>query len=287
MMLFGNNTEFLNNFKFFNNGDKRELAGWTRWEYPSNVVMFAMEDDLCHIIMYDGTKYVLCRSELIDDPDQAPLSVGFSQFSPRLDLTVPSDQLTISPVENTNRSRIYIPSEIYIPDARYTYIVVAGDYKGTWKEPEVEVEVNEEDGSSSYYIEVLTDITVGDGVLGIGYDTLVILPAIFVSSDGKSDRVNVPQVSFLYLDLYYSGRYLVSVDKLGYDTKSYSIEITPANSYDANKVPLSEISTQSIPIFSSGDILEISISAPDPFPSSITGYSWDGSYNNRGIKALQ
>ena len=80
---------------------------------------------------------------------------------------------------------------------------------------------------------------------------------------------------------------MVSVDKLGYDTKVYDIEVTPANSYDADSVPLSEISTQTVPIFSKGDILEITITSPDPFPSSITGYSWEGSYNNRGINALK
>ena len=115
---------------------------------------------------------------------------------------------------------------------------------------------------------------------------MVELPAIFVTQEGRADRVNIPQVSFLYLELYYSGRYEVTINKLGYDTKVYDIEVTPANSYDANNVPLAEISTESIPIFSSGDILNITIKAPDPFPSAITGYSWEGTYHTRGIRAI-
>ena len=281
MMLFGDNTEEVFVFKFFNNGDKRELAGWSKWVYPSSVNLFAMEDDLCHIILFDGTRHVLVRSELVDDPDQAPIDVGFSKFSPRLDMTTPSPDLTITAVPNTSLSRITIPDVMLLPGARHTYMVVDGDYKGVWKEPELQT-----DGSGSF-IEVRKELTQGEGILGISYTSLVSLPAIFVTTEGRSDRVNVPQVSFLYLDLYYSGRYVVSVDKLGYDTKVYDIEITPANSYDADLVPLSEISTQTVPIFSSGDILEITITSPDPFPSSITGYSWEGSYNNRGINAIR
>ena len=283
LMLFGEGTNDVYMFKFFNNGDKRELAGWTKWIYPNQVKLFAMEDDLCHIIMYDGERHILARSDLIDDPSTNSLDVGFSTFSPRLDLSIASSSLTISPdPAMSHMSRVYVPEDIAVDGYRYTYLVTDGAYKGVWKEPELKV-----DSSGNYYLLVSTELVSGSAVLGLGYDTVVTLPSVYVSSEGRSDRVNIPQVTFLYLDLYYSGRYLVTVDKLGYDAKVYNIEITPANSYDANKVPISEISTQSVPIFSSGDILNITITAPDPFPSSITGYSWEGSYNNRGINQLR
>ena len=50
---------------------------------------------------------------------------------------------------------------------------------------------------------------------------------------------------------------------------------------------MTEINTITVPIFSRGDIVKTTITAPDPFPSSITGYSWEGSYNNRGISAIR
>jgi hypothetical protein len=283
IILYGDNSENIYVFKFFNNGDKRELAGWTRWTYPAGCHMFAMEDDLCHIILFDGTKHMLVRSELIDDPEVAPLDVGFSSFSPRLDMSVPSTELTIEDdPDSILTSRVYIPDEINIPGAQYTFISTDGGFKGLFTNPPTEV-----DDSGALFIVVSKDLTSANAVLGISYDTLVTLPAIFIAQEGKADRVNVPQVTFLYLELYYSGRYQVTVNKLGYDPKIYDIEVTPANSYDANNVPLSEISTESIPIFSSGDILEITVRAPDPFPSSITGYSWEGTYNNRGVKPIR
>ena len=242
-----------------------------------------MEDDLCHVILYDGTKHILCRSELIDDPDQAPLDVGFSSFSPRLDISVPSSELTITDdPDSAYDARVFIPGDVDIVSPTYTFISVEGDFKGLFTNPNVQTD---DDGNN--YVIVSKDLTSSAGVLGVPYDTIVTLPSIFISQEGKSDRINIPQVSFLYLELYYSGRYQVTVDKLGYDSKIYDIEVTPANVYDANTVPLSEISTQSIPIFSSGDILNITIKAPDPFPSSISGYSWEGTYNNRGISAIR
>lgn len=225
---------------------------------------------------------MLVQSELTDDPQVATLDVGFSSFSPRLDLALPSSVLTITDdPDSKSFSRVYIPEGVNLTEAEYTYISTEGDYKGQFTKSSMET-----DGSGNSFITISRDLTASNAILGLGYDVAVELPAIFVAKEGKADRVNVPQVTFLYLELYYSGRYVVTVNKLGYESKVYDIELTPANSYNANTVPLSEISTQSIPIFSSGDILNITITAPDPFPSSITGYSWEGTYNNRGIRPL-
>ena len=54
MLVFGDKTEDVYVFKFFNNGDERQLAGWSRWTYPAECHLFATEDDLCHIVMFDG-----------------------------------------------------------------------------------------------------------------------------------------------------------------------------------------------------------------------------------------
>ena len=94
-------------------------------------------------------------------------------------------------------------------------------------------------------------------------------------------------VSFLYLDLYYSGRYEVELNRIGYAPVTKSIEITPANIYDANEAPVAEIGEATVPIFSPGNISMVTINAPGPYPSSITGYSWEGHYNNRGVRTLR
>ena len=80
-------------------------------------------------------------------------------------------------------------------------------------------------------------------VIGIEYVSKVALPSIFITQEGKADRVNIPQVTFLYLDLYYSGRYEIEIEKLGYPTSLISVEQTTANVYDANVTPINEINT--------------------------------------------
>lgn len=280
MLLYGEGTDEVYVFKFFNNGDERQLAGWTRWIYPAPVKLMAAEDDLIHSVMFDGEKYILCRSELIDDPDIAPLDVGFSSFSPRLDVSLPGTAFTIEP-ETTKTSKVRIPDTAFIAGTEVTLIVTSGDHRGTFIQPEVEFDV------TGAYIVSPNNLIEDEYVLGYTYTASVELPTIFLKTENKADRVNVPMVSFLHLELYYSGRYEATLSRLGYPDTYKSIEITPANIYDANAVPVAEIGTATIPVFAPGNIVKMKIEASDPYPSAITGYSWDGSYNNRGVQTLR
>lgn len=280
MLVYGEGTEEVFVFKFFNNGDERQLAGWTRWIYPCKVKLFAAEDDLFYTVQYDGTKYLLCKSELTDDPDQAPIDVGFSSFSPRLDVSIPNNGFTVEEDTNTT-SLIRFIDDAYIAGARYTLITTGGPTKGAFIDADVLV-----DGTGPYMI-VEKNRVIGDYVVGCGYDASVELPGVYMKTDNKADRVNVPMVSFIHLDLYYSGRYEVVLSRLGYEDVVKSIEITPANIYDADAIPVAEIGEATVPVFAPGNLSRITIKAPDPFPSSITGYSWEGSYNNRGVRPLR
>ena len=282
MMVFGDKTPTVYVFKFFNQGDERQLAGWTKWEYPGSVDMFATEDDLSYIILKAGDdKHILVKSELVDDPDEAPIDVGFSKFTPRLDASVAGSTLTTS-VEDALNTRIIVPDSILFYEATYNVVVTSGNFRSTFRRvfPEYD-SVN-----NNYYVIVNTDLLTADWVLGVQYTATVTLPSIFTTQEGKADRVNVPTVTLLHLDLYYSGRYEIIIDKLGYDQQQLDADMTRSNVYDADEAPINEISTQTIPVMSRGDIVKTTINALDPFPSAITGYSWEGHYNNRGISPI-
>jgi hypothetical protein len=93
-------------------------------------------------------------------------------------------------------------------------------------------------------------------------------------------------VEILYLDLYYSGRYEVQLERLGYATASIDIDIARAGLYQANSALVGEVITKSVPIFCLGSDAKATVFADDPVPSSITSYSWQGHYNRRGITKL-
>ena len=78
----------------------------------------------------------------------------------------------------------------------------------------------------------------------------------------------------MYVNFYYSGRYTVEVDRVGYDVYSQDIDVADTNVYIADAPAIEEDGSSIVPIFCRGDLVKVSILAKDPFPQSITNYSW-------------
>lgn len=119
------------------------------------------------------------------------------------------------------------------------------------------------------------------------YRMTVTLPAFYVTTEGKADRIDNPVVELLYLDLYYSGRYQVEIEKLGYTNYTHDVDIARAGIYLANAPAITEVVTKTVPIFCLGRDAKASIYADDPVPSAITSYSWQGHYNKRDVLQLK
>ena len=93
-------------------------------------------------------------------------------------------------------------------------------------------------------------------------------------------------VENVYLDLYLSGRYSITLKRLGYTDRTFDLEIAEADIYLGDDPSIKEVITKVIPVYARGDHSHITITATDPLPASITGYSWEGHYNTRGIQLV-
>ena len=141
--------------------------------------------------------------------------------------------------------------------------------------------------STGYYVEVNNDVASEPFTLGLEYDFEVKLPSFHVSKEkGRSDRRNPPMVENVYLDLYLSGRYSITLSRLGYTDSTIDLDVNQADIYLANAAAVKDIVTKAIPVYTRGDQVGITITSPDPLPSAITSYSWEGHYNTRGIQLL-
>ena len=129
-----------------------------------------------------------------------------------------------------------------------------------------------ESDSTGSFITVDEELADQDFILGIDFDMKVKLPSFFVKEEKKSDRLNIPMIENVYIDLYLSGRYSVDIERRGYDLKTVDLDTTIADIYSANSAAVDEISTQQIPVYSRGDYATLTITASDPLPASITSY---------------
>ena len=282
----GNDTAYV--FKYFNTGNERQLAGWSKWVFPSDCKLMAFDSDTGYVVTkHPDDSYHLSVLELADDPDDSPVNTPAGKFTPRLDYYLTKDEVTISEVDFFT-NRITFPNTSYSPESgtifpvgqpgptTFSVIATSGENESIF--------IEGEKGSTS--IVVPKWITEGDFVMGVNYEMRVDLPSFYVQIEKRSDRVDYPMVEFLYLDLYLSGTYQVEVDKFGYDKITQYVGQEQADVYIANDAVLDEVRTETVPIFCLGRTAQVSIVAKDPMPAALTSYSWQGHYNKRGIRLI-
>lgn len=279
MFLLGNDTDTVFVFKFFNQGNERQLAGWSRWLFPAQVRLFSFDNDTAFLVMRNGSDSILCGMELLDDQDSAPINSYMGAFTPRLDLYQTNNQVVVDPL--SKYFKVYFKNGSHCIGASAVIIFTAGTRAGTF------LNLQPEQDATGWHLPVPDKYLNEPFIIGYGYDMVVDLPSMFVIQENKADRKNIPVVENLYLDLFASGQYIVEVNKQGYTSVTMRLEATPADVYGSNTPTIDEVVTKSVPIFIRGDLAYVSIYAPDPVPGTITSYSWTGHYNNRGIAYLK
>ena len=218
--------------------------------------------------------------EMLDDPRTSPITAFGSKFAPRLDHSLLKTQTTVAVSSTAGKKIVRFPAGSYVVDMQPTVILTLEGNSTLYRSPDIESD------ATGYFITIDSDLADQDFILGIDYTMKVVLPNFFVQQDKRADRKNIPMVENVYLDLYYSGRYTVDIERKGYELKSVDLDVTSADIYLANSAAIDEITSKQIPVYCRGDFAELTIKTPDPLPASITSYRWEGHYNNRGISTL-
>lgn len=279
LVLMGTGDAFIYAFKFYNTGNERNLAGWTKWQFNADVKLAQFDHDTGFFVQRqaDG-QTTLSRMELLDDPETSPIKAAGFSFTPRLDNYLYESQTTIEDIDAFTM-RVRFPAGFYAGDNN-VYVVSTGDGVETfYSQAPIQTDATGE------YIEIQSNIKSTEFIVGIGYEFSVELPSFFVKEgdQNRADRRYPPMVENMYMDLYLSGRYAVDIEKVGYRTQSVDLDVIRADLYLANDAAVSSFDTREIPVFSRGDLATVTIKSLDPMPAALTSYSWEGHYSTRGI----
>ena len=243
---------------------------------------YVFDNDTSYAVTYDGTNYGLSKMELIDDPVNNSIDTGFTKFTPRVDFLQSKANITTASSTNVGKTKVRFANHSYIAGKQPIIMFTGnGNTAGEFERPSILTD------ATGKYIETDTDNLSGNYVIGLEYQMSVQLPSFFIKQDTRADRVDIPMVETLFLDLYHSGRYDVIIKRFGYTDFTFTVEAALANIYQADFPIIEEVITKQVPIYNLGSETTATINALDPIPSAITGYSYRGHYNKRGIQTLQ
>ena len=279
LVLMGTGNSDIYAFRFYNTGDERQLAGWTKWVFANQIKMVSFDHDTGFYVERgpDGNT-VLAKMELLDDPKNSAITAFGLNFTPRLDDFVYQNDLTIQTVDSTT-SRIRFPVGFNLTGSDIALISTASSsstYASNFS-PQYD--------STGQFIIVDSRLIDTNFIAGVPYVMEITLPSFYIKEGdrNRADRRFPPMVEFANIDLYLSGRYSVDIIKQGYQDHTIDLDVTDADIYKANSAALTLNSTRQIPVFSRGDMVTLVVKAPDPLPAAISSYSWEGHYSTRGI----
>jgi hypothetical protein len=271
-------------FRFFNDGNERRMASWFKWVVSGPVEMIEFDHDRLFVVTKQNSNYVLSHVELLTETAAGAVFFDGAYVDLRLDLLD------------------YNPTKVYFAGTDTTHICFKDGFNdsilqpvlvsldplspGTVQELSIQTDLTQPVGQR-YFVEVDGDQTASRFALGYKYVASATLPAFYViGGEGKKDTLNVPMVNRMSIDSYNSGPYTVTVKADGRDPYTVSLPQIIGNLYPTNTVPMLRNAQNKVPVMAKGTQVEVSLIADSPFPTSITSLTWEGTYNNRGVKSV-
>jgi hypothetical protein len=268
-------------FRFFEDGTKRLMFSWFKWEMPGPLVMIEFDHDTLFVITKHNSSHVLSKVNLLTDTPGGALFFDDKYIDLRLDLFD------------------YNPKKVYDAVADETHICFKDGFEETNLQP-VLVSLNPLEPGVVQELSLVTDLlqpvgeqhfvvvpgdqTTSQFALGYKYEASATLPAFYyVISEGRKDTLNIPMIHRMAIDSYNSGPYGVKVRAQGRNEFATTLPQIVGNLYQSNTIPMLRNAKNTVPVLAKGDQVEVELLADSPFPTAITSITWEGTFNNKGI----
>jgi hypothetical protein len=272
-------------FRFFNSGNDRQMASWFKWILPGDVDVIEFDHDRMFIVYTtDSGSKVLCHVNLLTDSPGGALFFENRFVDLRLDCYTYNPTLVYDSGSDTTRVCFKDGTE----DGTLQPCLVSLDSlePGVVQYLDLEFD-NTAPVGEKYFVEIEGDQTSKPFALGYQYISTATLPAFYLlQREDRKDTLNIPRVNRMSIDSYESGPFEVTVKSQGREPYTLVVSQTPANSYPANTLPMLRNAQNKIPVMAKGTEVEVDLIASTPFPSAITSITWEGTYNNKGIRTL-
>lgn len=275
-------------FRHHTRATERLMAAWFKWEFPAPITMYDFYQDEITIVMESDTGYVLGTIHLLTEQPGGAIEFDDQYYDLRLDLFDYNPDKSYD--AGTDITKIFFKENCDIADAQPCLVTITSNNAGEVVYPTLEYDAGAPLGEQ-YYVEVDGDLTGEDFCLGYQITSHALLPQFYVASSGersgaRKDTLNIPVVHRVYLYSNNSGPFTAVLDVIGRDTFTLQLPQITSDVSFANTVPMLRTAENIIPVMASGKYVELQLNCDAPFPLSFVNMNWEGTYNNKGIKAV-
>jgi hypothetical protein len=273
-------------FRFYSNGDQREIQSWFKWTLSGEVTHHAVDRDVFWAVTEQQNAYVVQKISLIQSPTSSTfLTADGSRVDPRLDMwATPSSKVFVNTVGDRH-TKVYLP---FKGDSTRTLCVVTANpnlttptysNSGLVLFPEVL-----QDGGGFYAKVPELDLTAEDLIVGYTYSMDYELPQVFYRS-GDNQQVTDYTASLVVARLKFllglGGDVVFKLRARGRTEWQDTQGVKAADYYLANDIPFVNTAEFTVPIHQRAENINVRVFSDSPFPVSLVSMMWEGNYSPR------
>jgi hypothetical protein len=273
-------------FRFYTNGEQRELESWFKWTMPGPVVHHAIDRDVFWAVTKQSGAYVIQKISLVQSPTSSTfLTSDGSKVDPRLDFWTAPVSKTYVTTPGDEHTKVYLP---FKHDSSRTLCLVTANpgqvtpvysNSGLVLFPTVL-----QDGGGFYAKIPELNLTSEDLIVGYTYDMDLEIPQIYYRSGNEqqqSDYTASLTLARLKFILGLGGDVVFKLKSMGRAEWHETEGVRNADYYLANDIPFVNTSQFTVPIYQRSDNIRLRIFSNSPFPVSLLSMKWEGIYSPR------
>ena len=270
-------------FRYYTQDSERLIASWFKWTFPAPILVAELHEDEAFIVLNCDNQPVLCRMELLTETPGGAIFFDNKYVDLRMDLFDYNPAKAY--VSATDETKIFFDEGANIASAQPCVVKISPNDNSFVEYPTLQYNAAAPAGQK-YYVLVDGDQTTEQFALGYQITSTARFPGFYVKKEKVSDEMNVPIVHRVRFYSHESGPFEASLDVPGRATFNITLPQITANQSQANEAPMLRTAENIIPIMAKGKDVDLTITCNAPFPLALVTMTWEGTYNNKGIKAV-
>lgn len=270
-------------FRYYTQDQERLIASWFKWTFPAPILMVDFHEDEVFIVLKTDSQPVLCRMELLTETPGGAILFEDKYVDLRMDL------FDYNPAKaydaGNDETKIFFDEGANIASAQPCVVKISPNDNSLVEYPTLQYNAAAPAGQK-YYVTVEGNQTSEQFALGYQITSTARFPGFYIKKDKVADELNVPTVHRVRFYSHESGPFEASLDVPGRATFTLTLPQITANQSQANEAPMLRTAENIIPIMAKGKDVDLSIICNAPFPLALVTMTWEGTYNNKGIRTV-
>ena len=263
-------------YRYFNDGAKRLLSSWFKWDITGNLYHHFIDKDRYYTVVANAGTVFLAHHELsVLQEDYFVGQTGIS-YAPRLDLRFDVNKSDLSYDYKTDLTTFTTPFPVTTD--LHVFVRESGKFEGR-SAPVTSV-------TSGNVVAIKGDWSTTNLTIGYPFQFKVELPTIHYTKEASENKtrsdtrsyLTVHRVKFQLADI---GIFNLAVTARSKGTKNLVWEMSPADDYKANMHEVLPLVFQTVPCYEKNTNLDLVLTSDHPSPAVLLSMEWEGKLSTK------